>query len=118
MNRDPLTVVIFVVLILFGIYIGSYVPGLLIGTPAPILLIGFLAQTIAAIVAAVGVWWRQSWAPAVIVILGVAIAVTYLAEGYGLGLIAYNHALAGALLGLAITILMALYVSRNRRALN
>ena len=81
-----------------------------------VILIGFIAQTVAALAGAIGVWWRQSWAAAAIVILGAAIAATAIVEGPVLGLIAINHAFAVAALGLAVTIAVAIYVSRSRGA--
>jgi hypothetical protein len=114
MSRNALTIVVVAALVVYGLYIGSYIPAMLVGSPPAIILIGFVVQTMAAIVGAAGVWWGRSWAPAVIVILGVAIAATAIVEGYVLGLIAYNHALAVAVLGLALTIGVAVYLSRNR----
>ena len=60
------------------------------------------------------IWWRQSWAAFAIVVLGAAIAATALVEGFVLGLVGYNHALGVAILGLVITIALAVYVSRSR----
>ena len=114
MSRNAVTIVVAAALVVYGLYIASYIPPMLVGSPPVIILIGFVVQAMAAIAGAVGVWWGRSWAPAVIVILGLAIAVTAIVEGYVLGLIAYNHALAVAVLGLVITIGAAIYLSRSR----
>ncbi len=114
MSRSAPTIVVVVALVAYGVYIGSYIPPMLVGSPPASILIGFLLQAIAALAGAVGVWWHRAWAPAVIVILGAAIAATAIVEGYVLGLIGYNHALAVAILGLAVTIAVAIYVSRSR----
>jgi hypothetical protein len=114
MSRDAFTTVVVVALVAYGLYIGSYVPPMLVGSPPVTILIGFLLQTVAAIAAAVGVAWHRSWAPLALVILGVAIAVTEIIEGFVLGIIAYNHAVAVAVLGLVLTILTAVYISRGR----
>lgn len=113
MSRDPLTVLIVVGLIVYAVYIGSYVPPMLVGTPPILVLIGFVAQTVAALMGGVGTWWHRSWAPLAIVVLGVAIAATAIVEGFLLGLIALNHALLTAVIGLAVTIVTALYVGRG-----
>lgn len=114
MNRNAATTVVAVALLGYGLYIGSYVPPLFVGSPPASILFGFLLQMIAALAGAAGVWWRQSWAPAAVIVLGAAIAATALIEGFVLGLVGYNHALAVAILGLVITIAIAIYVSRNR----
>jgi len=113
-SREGATIVA-VGLALYGIYTASYVPGLLIGTPAVLILIGFLAQTIAAPCAAVGVWRGSAWAPAVVVLLGVAVAVTELFEGPVLGLISLDHALGVGVVAILLTLVVAAYV-RNPRA--
>jgi hypothetical protein len=114
MSRSALTTVVVVALVVYGLYIGSYIPPMLVGSPPASILIGFLLQTIAALAGAIGVWLHRSWAPAAIVILGAAIAATAIVEGYVLGLVGYNHALAVAVLGLVVTIAAAIYVKRSR----
>jgi hypothetical protein len=113
MGREPLTVLVVVGLVVYALYIGAYIPPMLVGTPPVLVLIGFLAQVVAALLGAAGTWWRQPWAPHAIVGLGVAIAATAIVEGFVLGLIALNHALAVAVLALAIAFVIAVYVSRS-----
>ena len=114
MNRNTATTVVAIALLGYGLYIGSYVPPLFVGNPPMSILFGFLVQMVAALAGAAGVWWRQPWAALAIVILGAAIAATALVEGFVLGLVGYNHALAVAILALVITIALAVYVSRRR----
>jgi peptidoglycan/LPS O-acetylase OafA/YrhL len=114
MNRNAATTVVAIALLGYGLYIGSYVPPLFVGNPPMSILVGFLIQMAAALAGAAGVWWRQSWAAFAIVVLGAAIAATALVEGFVLGLVGYNHALGVAILGLVITIALAVYVSRSR----
>jgi hypothetical protein len=114
MNRNAVTTVVVVALVVYGVYIASYIPPLLVGSPPASILACFLIQAVAAFAGAIGVWQHRSWAPAAVVILGAAIAVTEIIEGFVLGLISYNHALAVALLGLGLTILTALYINRSR----
>jgi hypothetical protein len=113
MSRDLLTPIIVIGLAGYGIYMGLYIPPMLVGTPPASMLFAFLLQTVAALIGAFGVWTRRSWAPLAIVLLGAAIAATSLIEGFFLGIISYNHAVGVAVLGLVVTILTALYVSRH-----
>jgi hypothetical protein len=117
MGRSAAISVIAVALAAYGIYMALYVPPLLVGPPVTLVLIGFLAQACAALAAAVGVWQGRSWAPAAVIVLGIAIAATQLVEGFVLGLIAYGRALIVALAALAITWIVALYVRRSPRAI-
>ncbi len=113
MSRDLLTTVIVLGLAAYGIYIGLYIPPMLVGTPPMSILVGFLMQVVAALMGAVGVWTRRSWAPLAIIVLGAAIAATSLLEGFVLGIISYNHAVVVAVVGLVVTILAAGYVNRH-----
>jgi len=114
MSRDAVTTVVVVTLVAYGLYIGSYVPAMLVGSPPVSILIGFVVQTVAAILAAVGVWQMRAWAPVALIVLGAAIAFTEIIEGFVLGIVAYNRAVVVAVLGLVLTILAAAYVGRTR----
>jgi hypothetical protein len=114
-SREGATIVA-VGLALYGIYIASYVPGLLIGTPPVLILLGFVAQTVLALCAAVGVWRGHAWAPGVVVLLGMAVAVTELFEGPVLGLISLDHALGVGVLAILLTLVVAAYVRSPRAA--
>ncbi len=115
MSRDLLTTVIVVGLAAYGIYIGLYIPPMLVGRPPTAILFAFVLQAVAALMGAVGVWTRKAWAPLALVVLGAAIAATSLIEGFFLGIISYNRAVAVAVIGLVVTILAALHVSRRDR---
>jgi hypothetical protein len=71
-------------------------------------------QTVAALAGALGVWWHKGWAPIAIVVLGAAIACTAIVEGFVLGIVGYNHAVAVAVVGLVVTIVAAIAISRDR----
>jgi hypothetical protein len=114
MNRNPIVAVIAIGLAIYGVYIASYLPGLMIGQPSALLLIGFFAQALVAIVAAVGVWNRSAWAPVATIVLGAAIAFTSLAEAFVLGIVSYDHALAVALVAILVTIAIAAYIRQPR----
>ncbi len=94
----------------YGVYIAGYVPAMVVGRPVPLLLIAFVLQSVCALVAAVGVWRRQPWAAGVVMLLGVIIAVTWLMEGFLLGIVAYLHALLVAVLAIVIAVILAAYV--------
>ena len=51
-----------------------------------------------------------------VILLGAAIAATELAEGFVLGVISYDHALAVSLVALLVAIGVAVYVGRVRVA--
>jgi len=95
----------------YGIYIAGYLPAMLLGRPVPLLLIGFVLQAVCAFVAAVGVWRCQSWASGVVVLLGVSVAVTWLIEGFVLGIVAYLHALLVAVVAVVVALIVAAYVT-------
>jgi hypothetical protein len=117
MQRSTLVAVIAVALAIFGVYIATYVPPLLVGPRAPLLLLaGFVIQACAALLAALGVWQGTRWAPGMVILLGAAIAATELAEGFVLGVISYDHALAVSLVALLVAIGVAVYVGRVRVA--
>jgi hypothetical protein len=116
MHRSSIVAVLAVALAIFGVYIAMYIPPLLIGPPAPLLLAGFVIQACAALLAAVGVWRGTGWAPGMVILVGAAVAATELAEGFVLGIISYNHALAVSLVALLVAIGVAVYVGRVRVA--
>lgn len=97
----------------YGVYIASYVIAMLLGRPVPLLLIGFVLQAVCALAAAFGVWRGQSWAAAMVVLLGVSIAATWLMEAFILGIVAYLHALLVAVLAIVVALIIAAYVNRQ-----
>jgi hypothetical protein len=114
MNRNPIVLVIAIGLAIYGVYIASYLPGLMIGTPSPLMLVGFFAQAFVAIAAAIGVWNGSAWAPLATIILGAAIAFTSLAEGFILGIVSYDRAIGVGLVGILLTVAIAIYIRRPR----
>jgi hypothetical protein len=116
MNRGPIVTAIAIGLGLYGIYIASFVPGLLVGPPIPLMIVGFVAQAVAGVLGAVGVWMGATWAPIAIVVLGAAIAFTSLSEAFLLGIVSYDHALAVSFVGLLITVLIAMYLRGRTRS--
>ena len=115
MNRSMGVMAIAIALAAYGLYIASFVPGMSVAPAAPILLVAFVAQAVAAFAAAAGVWFERPWATAVLVVLGLCIAATWLFEGFALGLVAYLHALAVAFVALVLCVMAASYV-RHRPA--
>jgi membrane protein YdbS with pleckstrin-like domain len=79
----------------------------------PALLLGFVLQAVCAVAAALGVWRGQRWAAGAVVLLGVAIAGTWLFEGFILGIVAYLYALLVAVIALIVTLVIAAYVNRR-----
>ena len=116
MNRSTTLILIAVALAGYGVYAASYVAAMLVGSPVPALLIGFLLQAACALAAALGVWRGRRWAAVAVVLLGVSIAVTWLLEGFILGIVAYLYALLVAAVALLTTLVIAGYVNRQRSA--
>jgi hypothetical protein len=116
MGSDRSTALLLIALALagYGVYTAAYLPAMLMSEPAPLLVIGFVLQAVCALAAAVGVWRRQSWAAAVVVLLGVAIAATWLVEGFVLGIVPYLKALLVALVAIVVALVIAAYVNRGR----
>jgi hypothetical protein len=104
MSRSTTRLVSTIALAAYGLYAASYVPGLLAGSPVPVLLIAFALQAVFALAAAVGVWRGQRWAAAVVVLLGVSIAATWLVEAFVFGIVAYLPALLIAVVALVVTV--------------
>ena len=105
MSRSTTLSVIAVGLAVYGVYTASYVPGMLAGPPVPVLLlVCFVVQAALALAAAFGVWRGQGWAAGVVVLLGVSIAATWLAEAFVFGIVAYLRALLIAVIALVVTV--------------
>lgn len=112
-NRSAALILIAVALAGYGVYIGSFVPGMLFGQSLPLLLICFVLQAVCALAAALGVWRGQPWASRVVVVLGVAVAATALVEAFVLGIVAYLYALLVAVAAIVIVMLIAAYLNRR-----
>ena len=113
-NRSTALILIALALAGYGVYIGSYVPGMLAGQSLLLLLVCFVLQAVLALAGAIGVWRGQSWASVVVVALGVAVAATSLVEAFVLGIVAYLHALVVALLAMVIVVIISAYLNRRR----
>jgi hypothetical protein len=114
MNRTTTLLVIAMALAVYGLYAGSFVPGMLVGPPVPALLFAFVLQAACALAAAIGVWRGDRWAAGAAVLLGISIAATWLFEGFVLGIVAYLKAVLIAAIAAAVTLGIATYVSRQR----
>ncbi len=106
----PILLLIAVVLAVYGVWTGLQAV-LLLGTgAAPLLMLLRLAQGVLALAAAYGVARALAWAPALLLLLAVLIAVTLLLEAFVLGIRPWLYALllaAGAIvLALAIGALL------------
>lgn len=117
MDRTTLLRIIAIGFLLYGVYNALLLPAMLVAPTAPAVLIGTIAKTALALVAAFGVWTSARWAPAVIVLMGVAIAVLWLLYGFVLGIVAYLYAVVIAGLTLLLMIVLARLCSvRVRRS--
>jgi len=98
---------------LYALYTASFLLGMVAAPTSPILLIGTLAKTVLALACAFGIWTKQPWAPAAVVLIGVVIAVLWLVYGFVLGVVAYLYGVAMAVLAIVVTMLVAAYVRLN-----
>jgi len=105
--------VVIVLLAAYGVYVGSFVPGMLVAPVSPVLPVAYVVQTILAFTAVAGVWLRRPWAANVIVALGAVVAATWLIEAFALGIVAYLHAIGIAVLALVLAMAGYSYVCRK-----
>src|SRR5580765_918615 len=111
MSRSGIRTIVAVALAGYGVYVASYLPGMLPGPATPGLLGLFALQAVCAIAAAIGVWWRRPWAAGMVIALGMAIATTSVIEGFLLGIVPYLRVLAVVVGALAVTFLLAAYLN-------
>ena len=97
----------------YGIYRALYLPAMLVGPAHPALLACFLLQAVLGILSGVAVWYRARSAPLLIVLLGVAVALTALIEAFAFGIVAYLYALLVAVVANVVTVILAAYVGRG-----
>jgi hypothetical protein len=114
MDSAPARLPIAFALAAYGIWRALYVPAMLVGQPELLLLLGFLAQAVLGLVAAFGVARNQPWAPVVLVLLGVSVAVTQLVEGFVLGILPWLRAVFVAVLAIVVTVILARYCAAGR----
>jgi len=112
-DRSTLILLIAIALGAYGVYVAAHLPAMLIGPPELLLLLCFVVQTVCAFAAAIGVWRGSPWAAAVVLALGVSVAVTWLIEAFVLGIVAWLYALLAAVLAIVIAILVATYIGRT-----
>lgn len=72
-----------------------------------------MAQSIFAIVAGIGIWSRSAFGPIAVLLLGASLAATYLLEAFALGIIGWLYAVLGALLALAISLVVTAYLQES-----
>lgn len=114
MERPVALKLIGVVLAIYGIDRALLLPAFLAGPPAALLLACILVETIAAFVAAIGLWRDERWAPVATVVLGAAIAATQLVEAAFLGIIALDRAIIVGAAAVLVAIVIALFAARRR----
>jgi hypothetical protein len=113
LERSTALQLIAVALAAYGLYHAFYAIAMLRGPTSPLLLLAFALQAAIAILAAVGVWRHESWAGAMLILLGASIAVTVLVEAFVLGIVAWLYALLIAVLAISIAFLLSAYVNRS-----
>ena len=101
---------------LYSLYTASFVPGMLVAPAMPILLIGAIAKTALAFACGIGIWMGRSWAPSLVVLTGMVVAVLWLIYGFVIGIVAYLYGIAMATVAILITLVVAGYVGRGRPA--
>ena len=114
MDRTTLLRIIALGFLVYGAYNAFLLPAMLFAPTSLILLVGTIAKAALAVASAFGIWTRKPWAPAAIVITGIAVAVLWLLYGFVLGIVAYLYALVWAALSVVLTVVVAAYVQRAR----
>ena len=113
MERHTALLLIAIALVAYGVYHAFYAITMLFAPASPLLLLAFALQAALAILAAVGVWRRQRWAAAALLLLGASIAATALVEAFVFGIIAWLYALLIAIAAIGIAVLLGTYVKRS-----
>ena len=113
MERHTALLLIAIALVAYGVYHAFYAIAMVPAVVSPLLLLAFALQAVFAILAAVGVWRRQRWAAAALLLLGASIAATALIEAFVLGIIAWLYALLIAIGAIVIALLLGAYVNRS-----
>jgi hypothetical protein len=113
MNRSSLLLLIAIALGAYGLYAASFVPAMMVGPVQPVLLVAFVVQAVCALVAAVGVWKGASWAAGAVILLGITVAVTWLFEGFILGIVAYLYAILMAAIAAIATVIVLACINRQ-----
>lgn len=114
MNRPVLLKLIGVVFAIYGIYRALLLPALFVVPTAPALLACLLIETVAAFVAAVGLWLDRRWAAVATIVLGAAIAATGLIESAFFGIIALDRAILVGAAAILVALLIAALAMRRR----
>ena len=112
MERHTGLLLIALALGVYGVYHALYAIAMLPGPTSLLLFLGFALQAVLAILAALGVWRRQPWATAALLLLGASIAATALVEAFVLGIIGWLYALLIAIGAIVIALLLGAYVNR------
>ena len=115
MERHTALLLIALALVAYGVYHALYAIVMLPEPGSLLLFLGFALQAVLAILAAVGVWRRQRWAAAALLLLGASIAATALVEAFVLGIIGWLYALLIAIGAIVIALLLGAYVNRSGR---
>ena len=113
MERPTGLLLIALALVVYGAYHALYAIAMLPVPTSLLLFIGFALQAVLAILVAFGVWRRQPWAAAVLLLLGATIAATALVEAFVLGILAWLYALLIAVGAIVIALLLGAYVNRS-----
>jgi hypothetical protein len=112
MERPTALLLIALALVAYGVYHALYAIVMLPEPGSLLLFLGFALQAVLAILAAVGVWRRQRWAAAALLLLGASIAATALVEAFVLGSIGWLYALLIAIAAIGVALLLGAYVNR------
>jgi hypothetical protein len=113
MERHRGLLLIALTLVAYGVYHALYAIAMLPAPTSLLLFIGFALQAVLAILAALGIWRRQPWAAAALLVLGASIAATALVGAFVLGILGWLYALLIAVGAIVIALLLGAYVNRS-----
>lgn len=112
-ERTTALLLIALALVAYGVYHALYAILMLPEPGSLLLFLGFALQAVLAILAAVGVWRRQRWAAAALLLLGASVAATALVEAFVLGILGWLVALLIAIAAIGIALLLGAYLDRS-----
>jgi hypothetical protein len=118
MDRPTAFLLIALALVAYGVYHALYAIAMLPEPGSLLLFLAFAIQAVLAILAALGVWRRQRWAAAALLLLGASVAATALVEAFALGIIGWLNALLIAIMAIVIALLLGAYVNRSAALLD
>jgi hypothetical protein len=98
----------------YGVYTALHLPAMFVGPSMPLLIVCFIAQSVCAVGAGIGIWTGRPWAAAAALLLAAAITATQLIEVL-LGILPYVRAVLVSVLAIVAALMLAADIKRDPR---